>query len=64
MIAASCQTTAYGYPFEVYHSSAFGQGLPPYWVRVKAGSMPGYFTILVFFPEVKTGISHFYVRAP
>lgn len=50
------QTTAYGYPFEVYHSSAFGQGLPPYWVRVKAGSMPGYFTILVFFPEVKTAL--------
>jgi hypothetical protein len=29
--------------------------MPPYWVRIKAGSMPGYFSMLAMFPEIKTG---------
>ena len=49
------QTSGYGYPFEVYHSRAFGKDMPPYWVRIKAGMMPGYFSVLAMFPEVKTG---------
>ena len=49
------QTTAYGYPFEIYHTSAIGPNVPPYWARVKAGSMPGYFSILMMYPEIKTG---------
>ncbi|ELR11328.1 beta-lactamase [Acanthamoeba castellanii str. Neff] len=39
------QTSGYGYPFEVYHSRAFGKDMPPYWVRIKAGMMPGYFSL-------------------
>ena len=49
------QTSAYGFPFEVYHSRAFGKDMPPYWVRIKAGSMPGYVSVLAMFPEIKTG---------
>jgi hypothetical protein len=29
--------------------------MPPYWVRVKAGMMPGYMSVVALFPEVKTG---------
>jgi hypothetical protein len=39
----------------VYHSRVFGKDMPPYWVRIKAGSMPGYFSMLAMFPEIKTG---------
>ena len=32
-----------------------GNALPPYWIRMKAGGMPGYISVLALFPEVKTG---------
>ncbi|ELR16649.1 betalactamase [Acanthamoeba castellanii str. Neff] len=50
------QTSGYGFPFEVYHSRAFGKDMPPYWVRIKAGSMPGYVSVLAMFPEIKTAM--------
>ncbi len=49
------QTSGYGFPFEVCHSRVFGKDMPPYWVRIKAGSMPGYYSVLAMFPEIKTG---------
>jgi len=57
--------SAYGYPFEMYHTSALGTGLPDYWLRGKAGTMPGYFSKVIIIPEIKMGtcmhrnISHY-----
>jgi hypothetical protein len=48
--------TAYGYPFEMYHTQALEQaGMPDYWLRAKAGTMPGYFSKILIIPEIKFG---------
>jgi hypothetical protein len=49
------QATGYGFPFEIHHSSAYGENLPDYWLRIKGGMMPGYWTLLTLVPEMKTG---------
>lgn len=49
------KVTAYGFPFEIYHSSKYGSNVPPYWVRQKVGSFPGYSGMMAMIPEMKTG---------
>jgi hypothetical protein len=39
----------------MYHTSALGVGLPDYWMRMKAGTMPGYFSKIIMIPEIKMG---------
>jgi hypothetical protein len=39
----------------MYHTSALGTGLPDYWLRGKAGTMPGYFSKVIIVPEIKMG---------
>jgi len=48
------QFTGYSYPWEFYHSSIYGDGVPSYWVRQKVGAMPGYTSMITLFPEIKT----------
>jgi hypothetical protein len=55
-VLQSSQATGYAYPFEVYHSRTLGNDMPPYWMRIKAGSMPGYVSVIALLPEVKTGM--------
>ena len=51
------QSSGYAYPFEVRHSSYFGPDLPAYWIRLKGGVAPGYFSTIALMPEIKTGTS-------
>ncbi|KAL6042455.1 Beta-lactamase [Balamuthia mandrillaris] len=34
--------TGYGFPFEIYHTSLISSQLSSYWLRTKAGAIPGY----------------------
>jgi CubicO group peptidase (beta-lactamase class C family) len=49
-------SSAYGFPFEVYLSNKI-LGVPQqYWLRMKAGGMPGYTSLMTLIPELKLGL--------
>lgn len=50
-------STGYGYPFEMSYTGMTSPSTKSlYWVRTKAGAMPGYMTVVSLVPELKLGI--------